>query len=217
MYGIIAASSILSAAAELYLFGRIEQRIKGFYKRNRRTDILLFIIILILFFAANVYSVEIGLVLHKLLVINIILFAAVLSAYEDFKYKQIEDEIQIFTFAAGLLAYLFNGFEIKSRIWGFVLGGGILLIIAVLSRGGMGGADIKLMAVYGMMIGPKYTLLALLIGFTAGAASSIVLLILRLKGKKDMIPFSPFLSIGTITAYLFGDALIEMYLRMLLI
>jgi leader peptidase (prepilin peptidase)/N-methyltransferase len=79
----------------------------------------------------------------------------------------------------------------------------------------MGGADIKLNAVYGAMLGFRLSILSLLIAFTVGALVSLLLVLFRIKGRKDVIPFSPFLSIGALISFVFGNGIIDAYLGLL--
>ncbi len=95
---------------------------------------------------------------------------------------------------------------------GFLAASLPLFLIAVLSKGGMGGGDIKLMAAAGIFLGWKGVLLALLSGSLVGAIVSIVLMIAGKKGRKDMIPFGPFLCMGILFAALFATGVIDWYI-----
>ena len=93
-----------------------------------------------------------------------------------------------------------------------LIGGGIMLLIAVVSRGGMGGGDIKFAAALGLWFGWKLTLLVLFLAFLAGGVGSVVLIVLRLKGRKDFIPFGPFIALAAFVGQLYGDSIIAWYL-----
>ncbi|HHW08150.1 MAG TPA: prepilin peptidase [Clostridia bacterium] len=95
---------------------------------------------------------------------------------------------------------------------GSLLGGGILLAIAVLSKGAMGGGDIKLMFAAGLMLGGPAVLLALFISFVSGALGGGFLLATGVKKLKEPIPFGPFLAVGIFVAALWGEELIQLYL-----
>lgn len=100
-------------------------------------------------------------------------------------------------------------------IGGAVIGGGLLLLTAIISRGGMGGGDIKLMFAAGLILGTANTALALFLSFLAGSIIGIGLLVLRIKGRKDPIPFGPFLSLGIFIAALWGYEIIGLYLSLM--
>jgi len=87
-----------------------------------------------------------------------------------------------------------------------------LLLIAVVTKGAMGGGDIKLMAVLGLWLGLKYTLLTLFLSFFLGGLISIILIAFKLKGRKDMIPFGPFIVLATIVTLFYGNDIISYYI-----
>ena len=110
------------------------------------------------------------------------------------------------------IKYPQQGFSaLVDSIIGFSLGGGIFLLIALVSKGGMGGGDIKLMAVLGLWFGWKKILLLMLMAFVTGALISVPLLLLRRKSGKDAIPFGPFIALAAYIISLYGDELLQWY------
>ena len=95
-----------------------------------------------------------------------------------------------------------------------LLGGGLFYLVAVVSRGGMGGGDIKLTAMMGAFLGMRDLGVAVFIGLLAGSAVGIALMIAGRKTRKDAIPFGPFLALGGICAVFWGRALVEWYLNL---
>ncbi|MDQ7863263.1 A24 family peptidase [Peribacillus frigoritolerans] len=92
------------------------------------------------------------------------------------------------------------GFNCRAAV-GFSL----LLSIAVVSKGGMGGGDIKLFAVIGFVLGMKMVLLSLLFAcFYGGIAWHHRIADRNPEKKKTLIPFGPYIVFGTLTAYFFG-------------
>ncbi|MFH0768723.1 MAG: prepilin peptidase, partial [Chloroflexota bacterium] len=79
-------------------------------------------------------------------------------------------------------------------------GGGIFavlfLLIALLYRGGMGWGDVKMAGLVGLATGFPLVLVAMATSFLSGGLVAGVLLLLRLKGRKEGIPYGPFLSLG---------------------
>lgn len=93
------------------------------------------------------------------------------------------------------------------------LGAGLLfLLIAVVSRGGMGGGDVKLAAVMGAFLGWPDVAAALFLSFMAGGVVGLGLLLTRRRGRKDPVPFGPFMAAGGLAALFWGNALIQWYL-----
>jgi len=97
---------------------------------------------------------------------------------------------------------------------GFLLGGGLFLLIAVVSNGGMGGGDIKLMAVLGLWFGWQHLLLLMMLSFVSGALISVALLAFKIKGRKEAIPFGPFIALAAYLTSIFGNELITWYLNL---
>jgi len=95
---------------------------------------------------------------------------------------------------------------------GIVVGGGIFFVIIVASRGGMGGGDMKLGAMLGAFLGWKLGLLAVLLGVLMGGGVAVCLLSLGRKGRKEAIPFGPFLALGGAISLLWGDRILAWYL-----
>jgi leader peptidase (prepilin peptidase)/N-methyltransferase len=127
----------------------------------------------------------------------------------DLKYRIIPDKLNL----AGLLfgmPFLFVSREaFFSGAAGFLVGGGLLLLVAVVSRGGMGGGDIKLAAVIGLYLGWEHLLLALFLAFIAGGTVGILMLLLRLKKMKDTLPFGPCLALGAMAAVLIKGNIVQ--------
>ncbi|HHW08647.1 MAG TPA: prepilin peptidase [Firmicutes bacterium] len=95
-------------------------------------------------------------------------------------------------------------FSILDSLLGILTGGGILWLMAVASRGGVGGGDIKYLAAIGSFIGPGAVLSVLFTGALLGGTFSLLMLFFgRLKWKQP-IPFGPFLSAGVLIVALIG-------------
>ncbi len=91
------------------------------------------------------------------------------------------------------------------------LGYGLFYLIYILSRGGMGGGDVRLAGLLGLVLGLKQLACALLIAFVAGAIVSLLLLASGRANRKTAIPFGPFLAIGCYVAAMWGQATLNWY------
>jgi leader peptidase (prepilin peptidase) / N-methyltransferase len=102
--------------------------------------------------------------------------------------------------------------------WDSLVGGAIgfvlLLVIALVSKGGMGGGDIKLFALIGFVVGTKTLFLAFFFSTLLGAVLGLLGMAFGLVKKGKPIPFGPFIAVGTLIAYYYGDSLISMYLNL---
>ena len=80
----------------------------------------------------------------------------------------------------------------------------------------MGMGDVKLAAFTGLVVGFPSVFIALLVSFVSGGLVGGGLLLTGLKGRKDPIPFAPFLVAGGMVAMLYGDEIMDWYVRYLL-
>ena len=100
-----------------------------------------------------------------------------------------------------------------SALAGLLVTSGFLLLIALASKGGMGGGDIKLVAVTGLFLGWPLGPFGLILGAVIGGMIAVVLLLFRIKGRKDPLPFGPFIALGTFISILYGSQIINWYLQ----
>jgi leader peptidase (prepilin peptidase)/N-methyltransferase len=102
---------------------------------------------------------------------------------------------------------------------GCLTGGGVLYLTAVFSlvflkKEGMGGGDIKLLAMVGAFLGWQLSILTIMIGAVLGAIVGITLIFLQIKQRTDYIPFGPYLAIGAVLSLLYGDKIWASYLQL---
>lgn len=149
--------------------------------------------------------------------LTIILIAVL---FIDVGHRIIPDELVIAGIIGGILFFVYNIFsplpEIfgDSKWWtpaaGFFSGSGLLLLVAILGSllyrtdDAMGMGDVKLMAPIGLFLGWKLCFTALFISILLAGVSSMVLILLRKKSRKDTIPFGPFIVTGTFITIMWG-------------
>ena len=132
----------------------------------------------------------------------------------DYDHQLILDKVLLWLSGAGVVINLWtNSMGIWDMLIASLLGGGLLLLIAVASQGGMGGGDIKFAAALGIWLGWQCLLLALLLSFVLGGIGSLSLLLFKLKSRKDFIPFGPFIALGALLSLLYGKEIITWYIE----
>jgi len=94
------------------------------------------------------------------------------------------------------------------------LGFGMMLVIYLVTRGGAGAGDVKLAALLGAMLGFPQIVAGLALGYILGGIAAVILLVLRIKSRKDPIPFGPALVIGTALVVLGGTGVYSWYLNL---
>ena len=112
---------------------------------------------------------------------------------------------------------IFPDLSFADSVIGFLAGGGILLAVAigyevVTGREGMGGGDIKLLAMVGTLVGWKGVVFTIFSASLIGTAVGLAVMIRAGRNMKLAIPFGPFLSIGAILYLFWGPDVLRWYL-----
>ena len=156
-------------------------------------------------------------------VFYIALYSALCAlSFIDFEHRIIPDGIVLFLLTAGILFNItrniinFEPTVLISAVAGFFAASVPLCVMAAVTGGGMGGGDIKLMAVCGLFLGWKNIILAMFIGVFIACVVVAVEYILKIRGKEKTVVFGPFLSLGILIALVYGDLMINKYLEMVL-
>jgi leader peptidase (prepilin peptidase)/N-methyltransferase len=152
--------------------------------------------------------------------------ALVVITFIDLEHYIIPDEISLPGVVIGLLLSLLpetitDGQLVTSSVVdsliGCVVGGGLLYLTALFSlvafkKEGMGGGDIKLLAMVGAFLGWKMALMTIVVGSVFGAFVGVALILLRLKERGGYIPFGPYLALGAFLSMMWGDQILTAYL-----
>jgi len=140
----------------------------------------------------------------------------------DWDHKIIPDVITLPGIVVGFLcAALVLPTGWLNSLVGILVGGGILLVLAwaspfLFGKEGIGGGDIKFLAMVGAFLGWQQAILTLMVGSVAGAIVGIVLLATKVLQKGQYIPFGPYLALGGLIAVLWGSELWNWYFNGLL-
>lgn len=135
-----------------------------------------------------------------------------LIALIDRQVQIIPDGLVLATALGGLLyGWLCLPGGITNSLFGALTAFGIMLAIFVISRGGMGGGDVKLGAAASLWLGVDATLMFLLLAFMAGGIYSAVLLLGGSKTGGEAIPFGPFLCAAAFITVLYAPYLLSFY------
>jgi leader peptidase (prepilin peptidase) / N-methyltransferase len=144
----------------------------------------------------------------------------IVISFIDLDLQIIPDVLSLGGLLLGLaLSFVRTPFSYKQGFLGVLLGGGILFLIAAgyqffAKREGMGGGDIKLLAMIGAFCGIQGVIFTLVVGSFAGALVGIPLMLAKEKDTKYAVPFGPFLSLGAIVYVLIGEAILYGYIHL---
>ncbi|MED3623668.1 prepilin peptidase [Neobacillus thermocopriae] len=141
----------------------------------------------------------------------------VISVLTDIR-KQLILDIVTFPILGGLvISRLFIGTE---PFWYYMLGGlvgfTLLLFIAIVSKGGMGGGDIKLYATIGVALGPMLTIMSLVLASFVGAIAGLLLMLTGKLKRRQPMAFGPFIMVGSLISYGYGKVIWNWYMSIFL-
>jgi len=104
---------------------------------------------------------------------------------------------------------------IASAALGGGIGFGIFLLIALVSRGGMGWGDVKLAALIGLATGFPLVFFAIIMGAILGGIVAVALVIAKKRTRRETIPFGPFLALAAMVTLLWGSNILSWYLGLM--
>jgi leader peptidase (prepilin peptidase) / N-methyltransferase len=135
----------------------------------------------------------------------------------DLSHRIIPDAVTLPGIVIGLLSAVFLlPIGIINSLAGMLVGGGILWSLAWLSpilfgKEGMGGGDIKLMAMVGAFLGWKPVLLAIMVASLIGSITGGGLIAAGVMRRHEYLPFGPFLAVGSMITLFFHEPLLNWY------
>lgn len=139
----------------------------------------------------------------------------VIITVSDLAYMIIPDKVLLFFLVCIVILRVFEPLDPWwDALLAAAVGFGILYLLAVVSKGGMGGGDIKLFFVLGLFLGTKATLMTLFLASVIGAIFGLIQILIQGYEKRRPIPFGPFIAIGAIIAYFYTNAILNWYIEM---
>ncbi len=144
----------------------------------------------------------------------------VVVSFIDFDHQIIPNAITLPGIPLGLLTGLLLGEPpFLDRVIGMLGGAGFLYLVlfyggALYGQEAMGEGDLNLIALVGSFLGWKAVALTILLGCLFGSAVGLALIAVGRLGRRQHIPFGPFLSLGAVVALFWGEQLMAWYLRL---
>lgn len=139
-------------------------------------------------------------------------FLIIIFVY-DLRYYLILDKVSLTGAAVALILSFFAlKISLMSLLWGALFGAGFFLLQFVVSRGKwIGGGDIRLGLLMGLMLGWPNILAALFIAYALGSVVGVGLILSGRKKWQSRVPFGTFLSLAAFLTFVFGEAIISFY------
>ena len=126
-------------------------------------------------------------------------FLLLVAAWTDLEHRTIPNAVTYPGTVLGLVCSTVVGDGV-SAVVGALAAAAVFLAVAVISRGGVGGGDVKLAAAIGAFLGGPAAFVALFLAVSFGAGAGIVLIALGLRTRRQTIPFGPALAAGALAA-----------------
>ncbi|MCM1144470.1 MAG: prepilin peptidase [Blautia sp.] len=159
-------------------------------------------VLIVLVNGVNVESLLYCLLTSALIVLSVI----------DFRTYEIPLGINGFILALGLIRLIIGDIGRMNCLIGFFAVSVFLMILYYATHGrGIGGGDVKLMAVCGLVLGWKLIILAFFLGCIFGAVIHTIRM--RISGEGHVLALGPYLSAGVFVAMLWGEQMIGWYLN----
>jgi len=146
--------------------------------------------------------------------------ALVVITFIDLDHRIIPDVISLPGIGIGfLLSFFLPNPSVTESLIGLLAGGGSLYLVAVgyqalTKREGMGGGDVKLLAMIGAWLGWKAVLFTLFFASLTGTLIGGGAMLIQKQGRHYAIPFGPFLAFAALAYLFFGPQLIDWYLSL---
>ncbi|HLR11567.1 MAG TPA: prepilin peptidase [Sporosarcina sp.] len=151
----------------------------------------------------------------ELLIALLFFSMLMIISVSDISYMLIPNKI--LWFFGSLIFILRINFSLFTTIDGLIgacIGFTILFCVAILSKGGIGGGDLKLFLIIGFVLGTPQTLLALFLSSLIGLVVSFIVLRFKGLGRKTPIPFGPSIALATMITYFWGADIVERYMNL---
>ena len=152
-----------------------------------------------------------------LLAVRLLLAAALVALFViDLEHRLLPDAMTLPGIVVGLGASLFLPPGFRSALIGTLVGGGVLWAVGEAyyrysGEEGMGGGDVKMLAMIGAFLGWQQALITLVFSSIAGAVIGVLVLIIKRGGLKYALPYGTFLAVAGLIASLYGEQIFRWY------
>lgn len=140
-----------------------------------------------------------SIIIIKAVLLHLIL---IVMSVIDLKYRIIPNKLVLVTLFLGVILLFAGDISAVSGIFGAIIGGGIMFLLALVPNA-LGGGDIKIVFALGLFLGINKILWAIFLAFSLSSVAALFLILFKIKGRKDYIPFGPFIALGSCISFLF--------------
>ena len=148
--------------------------------------------------------------------LGVLLIALIIPiTVSDLAYRKIPNKLLLFFTPLFLgLRILYPHPSLWESLMGAGLAFGLVLVIILVSNGGMGAGDLKYFTLLGFIFGPAHFLLLFFLATLYGAITGMIIMKLKDGDRKMTIPFGPYIGLAALTVFYFGETMIQWYLAL---
>ncbi|KXS49491.1 MAG: hypothetical protein BHK79_01035 [Halanaerobium sp. MDAL1] len=159
-------------------------------------------------YISDLISLTAGLIFSSLLVVLTMI---------DFDHQILPDKLTLGGLIVGFIFSFFRSdITVIYSLIGVLVAGGLLFLIAYLSKGGMGGGDIKMMAMVGSFTGPIIAVSSIFLGAVIALIAHLPGIVFGKTGMKTKLPFGPFLALASLIFWFWSDKIFKWYISFLI-
>jgi leader peptidase (prepilin peptidase) / N-methyltransferase len=216
----LSALDLVPVFSYLFLRGKCRHCGVKFSSRYAFVELITSIVFVVLFYK---YNSDIWTFIFYTFFMSVLLVVF----FIDLDHKIIPYRLVIAALVGGITVFIyniFNNMEIYSddKWWnplvGMISGSGFLFLVALIglyvykTDDAMGMGDVNIFAPIGLFLGWRLTLLTLFMAVVIAGIISLFLIIFKIKGRKDGIPFGPFIVTAVFISFLVGNNILDWYL-----
>jgi leader peptidase (prepilin peptidase) / N-methyltransferase len=152
-----------------------------------------------------------------LLAVRLLFVSAMIALFAiDLEHHLLPDAITLPGIVVGLIASAFLPPGLVSALIGTAIGGGVLWAVGEAyyrysGQEGMGGGDVKMLAMIGAFLGWQQVIVTLIFSSIAGSIIGLLVIAIKRGGMKHALPYGTFLAIAAVLASLWGEPLVAWY------
>ena len=152
-----------------------------------------------------------------LLAVRLLFLSAMIALFAiDLEHYLLPDAITLPGIVVGLIASAFLPPGFMSALLGTLLGGGVLWAVGEAyyrysGQEGMGGGDVKMLAMIGAFLGWQQVIVTLVFSSIAGSIIGLLVIAFKRGGLKHALPYGTFLALAAVFASLWGEQLVTWY------
>ncbi len=124
-------------------------------------------------------------------------FFLALIIFTDFEQYVIFDRMLLPLAGVGILAVIHLDLPVADRFAAALIGGGIFFLIAMITHGGIGGGDVKLIFVLGIWLGLENLLSVVIMACIVGGIVAAALILFRQKNRQSYFAYGPYFALAT--------------------